>query len=68
MSELYSRVFSEYGLAVLVLALGNVGQGIAIRTLYKRNVDLSNRLLRVGENLAAALGKKRSRSEPPPSY
>ena len=68
MQDFYSRVFSEYGLAVLTLALGNVAQAIGIRTLYRRNVDLSNRLLRVGENLAAALGKKRARSDPPPSY
>jgi hypothetical protein len=69
MSDIYSRVFSEYGLAVLTLALGNVGQGLAIRALYKRNVQLSDRLSRVGENLAAALGRKRSQSEhPPPSY
>lgn len=68
MQDFYSRVFSEYGLAVLVLALGNAAQGLALRTLYRRNVDLSNRLIRVGDNLAAALGKKRGRSDPPTSY
>jgi hypothetical protein len=74
MQELYSRVFSEYGLAVLALVAGNVIQALAIRTLYKRNVTMVDRAhesqarsARVGENLSAALAGRRTRSEPPNS-